>query len=139
MLRDLIILGLALLVPTAAASACGRKCAARHHRRAATCRVVYAAPTSYTYATPQAASHTPLAASPAAAPSLAPAAAPPSPGVVPSYEYPTQPGVAVAYYYTYDDSGKLIIQQWMDFLFRGGKKAGMPRPPLPIVGNFQRR
>ncbi len=43
-----------------------------------------------------------------------------------------------AYYYSYDSSGKLIIQQWMDFLFRGGKEAGMPRPPLPIVGRLKR-
>ncbi len=50
----------------------------------------------------------------------------------------TATGERQAYYYSYDSSGKLVIKQWMDFLFRGGKEAGMPRPPLPIIGRLQR-
>lgn len=56
----------------------------------------------------------------------------------PNYTYDVAQGQP-AYYYTYDSSGKLIIQQWMDWLFRGGRDAGMPRPPLPIIGRLAGR
>ena len=52
--------------------------------------------------------------------------------------YPQDLAQGRAYYYTYDDSGKLIIQEWMDWVFRGGREAGLPRPPLPVVGYLRR-
>lgn len=62
---------------------------------------------------------------------------PPS-GVQPRYQYETGTTGQTAYYYTYDSSGKLIVQEWMDWVFRGGREVGMPRPPLPVIGWFQR-
>ncbi|MEJ7639641.1 MAG: hypothetical protein WKF75_17125, partial [Singulisphaera sp.] len=91
-------------------------------------------------------------AAPEAFSSLAPAFSPPPFARTPTPPQPQPATVAQplhdytaattgerrAYYYSYDSSGKLIIQQWMDFLFRGGKEAGMPRPPLPLIGRLQR-
>jgi hypothetical protein len=57
-------------------------------------------------------------------------------GVHPLYTYQATPENGVAYYYTYNDSGELIIKQWMDWLFRGGRRAGLPAPPLPIIGRL---
>ncbi len=109
----------------------------------------FAAPEAYeprpTYgpqplAAPLASSYPPPASSP---PAIARTLVPPPPqaatGAQPLHDYTAATsGERRAYYYTYDSSGKLIIQQWMDFLFRGGKEAGMPRPPLPLIGRLQR-
>ena len=124
---------LTMLVSADAANACGRKCGG-HRRRHQTVAypMTYASPTPQAYSTPAPV----MAAAPA--PAYA-ASAPVAPATAPSYEYTARPEAGGAYYYTYDDSGKLIIQQWGDWLFRGGKDAGMPRPPLPIVGYLQRR
>ncbi len=117
-----------LLCSTQAAQACGHK---RMHRRCR-CASVVAQPVSYAPMMVAPASSTPqmaVAPVPAAAPAVA---------VTPAYDY--QPAIdnRPAYYYSYDSSGKLIVSQWMDWVFRGGREAGMPRPPLPIVGLLRR-
>ena len=139
MTRNLALIALALLVPASTASACGRKCGCHHRRHRIAAPSVSYIPASY--ATPAYVAPAPQGYVQAApAPAIAnPAAMAEAPAVVPSYEYPTQPGAGGGYYYTYNDSGKLIIQEWGDWLFRGGRVAGMPRPPLPIIGNFTRR
>lgn len=137
------------------ASACGRRKAATQPA------VVYYRPAP---AYPPAAGLPPMtapaafASAPAAtpAPALAPTAtatpapAPPAatptapvgltvdeaPAAGPRYAYDPEPG---AYYYSYDENGKLIVRRWMDWVFRGGREAGMPRPPLPVVGWFTGR
>lgn len=119
------------------ASACGHKarrtrrsCPPPPYRQPAQVRQTgYAVPPAYV---PQASlAPPPVAYQPA--PARQPAASP----VAPTYDYAADGAGRSAYYYTYDSSGKLIIQQWMDFVFRGGKEAGMPRPPLPVIGWFQ--
>lgn len=123
--------GLAVLVAVDTASACGR-------RKAARSRVVYTGPmppTVVSHSSPAAAA--PAApASPAAAPSAPAATAPPAAAVEPRYAYDAEAG---PYYYSYDENGKLIVRRWMDWVFRGGREAGMPRPPLPVVGWFTGR
>ena len=149
MRRALFFASIAILVAATGAEAGGWK----HRRgcgrsyRSAYSQATHAYP-QVTYAYPQAtyAYSPPVAYAPAPAPA---AVAYPSNGVAeapasaialqPSYEYQAEPGGRAAYYYTYDNSGKLIIQQWGDWLFRGGREAGMPRPPMPIVGRLQGR
>lgn len=91
-----------------------------------------------TYGSPQ------MAAAPAPMTAMAPAPAPMEPTVAPAavqpnYNYTAAPGGQPAYYYTYDNSGKLIVAQWMDWVFRGGRAAGEPAPPLPIIGALRNR
>ena len=82
-----------------------------------------------------------------AAPAVTIAASPPgavaptevASGVQPTYNYAASTSGQPAYYYTYDASGKLIIAQWMDWVFRGGRAAGEPAPPLPIIGALRNR
>ncbi len=57
----------------------------------------------------------------------------------PLYNYAAADQTRPAYYYSYDNSGKMIVSQWVDFVFRGGKAEGMPRPPLPIIGRLGNR
>jgi len=90
--------------------------------------VAYAQPT---YASPQVAYAQPTYAQPALA-AQQPASAPAP--VAPTYNYQPASEDRPAYYYSYDNSGKLIVTQWADWLFRGGKQAGMARPPLPVIG-----
>jgi hypothetical protein len=78
----------------------------------------------------------PSAASPAPATEVRAPQAASETEVRPLYTYEATPENGVAYYYTYDESGKLIIKQWMDWLFRGGRRAGLPAPPLPIIGRL---
>ena len=59
--------------------------------------------------------------------------------VQPTYEYAASPNGQPAYYYTYDSSGKMVVAQWMDWVFRGGRAAGEPAPPLPIIGALRNR
>lgn len=119
------------------AQACGRRRGCQcGHRRAAYCQAGSYSPVVY-YSPPT----TFVAASPPAPPP-APAIEVRAPQVAsetelqPIYRYETTPESGVAYYYTYDESGKLVVKQWMDWLFRGGRRAGLPAPPLPIVGRL---
>ncbi len=128
------------------ASSPAEACCHRGARRCGHHRIVYArpvaAPAAYA-AAPAVSAPAPAAyASPpqpvaqaVAAPSAVAPTPAEAPGVQPMYRYAAGEGTP-AYYYTYDSSGKLIVQQWVDWVFRGGKEAGMPRPPLPIIGNF---
>jgi len=132
----------------AATEACGghRGRCHGHHRRAVvapTCSpavmmgspVASPATMTMSYATPQMAQMAPTVA---AAP--APATPPPSVAAVqPTYDYTAAPDGVPAYYYTYDSSGKMVIAQWMDWVFRGGRAAGQPAPPLPIIGALRNR
>ena len=131
-----LVAALAILVLTAGeARACGRRCGCRRgHPRAVVARPYSYAPAAY-YPQPTALVEAP---SPAASPAYpaavqAPPAIPENP-VQPLYTYEASPENGVAYYYTYDDSGNLVIKQWMDWLFRGGRRAGLPAPPLPLIG-----
>ena len=63
----------------------------------------------------------------------------PAAAAVPTYEYSAVGTGQPAYYYTYDNSGKLIVARWMDWVFRGGAAAGEPAPPLPIIGALRGR
>ena len=102
----------------------------------------YAPPSAYQrqpYAQP-APTYAPQAYQPAqppipAAPNAVPAQ-PASPGVAPSYVYTAAPDGPPAYYYSYNDTGELVIKQWMDWVFRGGLASGRPAPPLPIIGRM---
>ena len=114
------------------ARACGHRC----HCGRARHRVAISAPMTYpppvagpvAVAPPPAPAAPPMAyAAPAAAAVPAPAAA-----VQPAYVYRANSGDYQAYYYTYNDNGDLVIRQWMDWLFRGGRQAGLPAPPMPI-------
>ena len=123
-----------LLAATSSPACCGHRSHCRQHRAAT--RVAYVPATMpvvmptapVTYAAPQT----------AAAPVTVAATAPPA-VVQPAYNYEAAPAGQPAYYYTYDSSGKLIIAQWMDWVFRGGRAAGEPAPPLPIIGALQNR
>jgi len=156
-----IIVGVIVLHSGGTAEACGRgrACHARHHR--AVCQTPPAAYPVPAYpmsvaqpaavASPQTAYVGPVVtAQPAvsAQPAVTaqpvasqPATVPPTPSETtqPRYNYAAADQAQPAYYYTYDNSGKLVVSQWMDFLFRGGRAEGMPRPPLPIVGAFRSR
>ena len=136
-----------LIVSSAAPSqaCCGHRSKCRGHQRvmaAPACQpTVMAAPVAampaMSYASPQFAAAPTMAPAPVAPPmAAAPAAAP---GVQPSYDYAAGTNGQPAYYYTYDSSGKLIIAQWMDWVFRGGRAAGEPAPPLPIIGALRGR
>ena len=92
--------------------------------------------TPMTYPMPQA---PPIAGSPSVAPAVVSA---PADGLVaaqPTYDYNAASMGQPAYYYTYDDSGKMVVAQWMDWVFRGGRAAGEPAPPLPIIGALRGR
>ena len=142
----LVLTGLLLLVIPSVTEACGGRggrCRGHHHRQmvaAPVCSPVVmmvapvASPT-LSYATPQMAQAAPAA-------SVAPVAAGAPVEVAPTqpaYEYAAAPNGQPAYYYTYDSSGKLIVAQWMDWVFRGGRAAGEPAPPLPIIGALRNR
>lgn len=133
----------------AESQACGfrGRCRGHHHAVAPmpACGpvVMASAPTAgmpMNYAMPQV-SQAPASA-PAVAPTpveaVAPAAVAPA-ATQPTYDYAAGANGQPAYYYTYDRSGKLIIAQWMDWVFRGGRAAGEPAPPLPIIGNLRNR
>lgn len=81
----------------------------------------------------------PMPQAAAVAPQAPTLAAPIPAGGAPTYTYQASPGAGPAYYYTYDKDDRLIPVQWMDWLFRGGREAGEPRPPLPIIGRLQGR
>ena len=68
-----------------------------------------------------------------------PSAPTPQPAVQPAYEYNSGATGEPAYYYTYDESNKLVVTQWRDWLFRGGRMAGEPAPPLPLIGALRGR
>ncbi len=132
---------IAIVAPTPS-QACGghrgRGCGLHHRAVAVACAqpapamMSYATPQTMTYATPQ--GTTAMAAAPAPEALAAdPAAA------QPTYDYAAAPNGQPAYYYTYDSSGKLIVAQWMDWVFRGGRAAGEPAPPLPIIGALRNR
>lgn len=129
----------------AATQACGGhrgRCMGHHHRRAVTSVAYCPAPVmaasaqpTMSYATPQMAQAIPTA-------SVAPVVAAAPAGVAavqPTYEYAASTNGQPAYYYTYDSSGKMIVAQWMDWVFRGGRAAGEPAPPLPIIGALRNR
>ena len=126
----------------ASSEACGLRGRCHgHHRRvmagpACAPAVTTAAPVaamSTTYGTPQTAQAAAAPSAVVAEPAMA------APAVQPSYEYAAATNGQPAYYYTYDSSGKLIVAQWMDWVFRGGRAAGEPAPPLPIIGNLRNR
>ena len=139
---------LILIISIVAASpsssqACGghrARCRGHHHRSTAMISQPMASPVAMptTYASPQ------MAQAPASM-QVAPVAATPAPtapvaaGVEPTYDYAAATSGQPAYYYTYDNSGKLIVAQWMDWVFRGGRAAGAPAPPLPIIGALRNR
>ena len=122
-----------LLIPIASADACSRRCQCRKARR------------SVSYARPIPPTAIPLSLGVPTYPSIpslqAPAMAPAqvyAPAAQPTYQYEASPGGPPAYYYAYNDNGELVVKQWMDWLFRGGRAAGMPAPPLPVVGRLFR-
>ncbi len=143
---SIIIVGLIVINSPAASQACGghrSRCHGHHHRPLARMtQPIYTsagyAPVarSMTYASPQVAQATPPAVTPA------PVAATPASTVAeaqPTYEYTASTDGQPAYYYTYDNSGKIIVAQWIDWVFRGGRAAGEPAPPLPLIGAFRNR
>ena len=137
----LLVGGLAATFPAPSEACMGHHGRCRGHHRvvavpACTPIFMIAAPMASSpagYASPQMVA-TPVAPTPVA---TVGAMAPPS--VQPAYEYAAATNGQPAYYYTYDNSGKLIIAQWMDWVFRGGRAAGEPAPPLPIIGNLRNR
>ncbi len=132
-----VLTGLTILTTTPSAQACcGHKL--HCHKQRQVCQTSVA-PTYYqpaTTASPQAYAAPQMAAAAAAPTALAAA---PASGVQPAYNYEAAPTGQQAYYYTYDSSGKLVIAQWMDWVFRGGRAAGEPAPPLPIIGALRGR
>ena len=140
MMRTTILALIAsLLVPIAAAEACGRRLGCRKKQYGPSA----ARPLTYTPAPAAAPYPTMYVANPAPSSPTAPTmtARPPQVdprGVRPTYSYESGPEGAPAYYYAYNDSGELIVKQWMDWLFRGGRAAGMPAPPPPIIGRMLR-
>lgn len=129
---------LALFLAADAAQACGRRCRCRRGDfPAVVARPVPYPSVSYysAYSVPE---PTPYVAAPAPTDPASVRISQPTPavGVQPLYTYEAAPQENAAYYYTYDESGKLVIRQWMDWLFRGGRRAGMPAPPLPIIGRL---
>ena len=128
--RVIVLAVLPLLMMGHEARACGRKarCPSRYYRPVGPPQATIPyAPITATQPPP----------APAVLAATAPAPQPSSEGPQPLYSYQAGQGGRPAYYYTYDSSGKLIVQQWMDWVFRGGRDAGMPRPPMPVVGWFQ--
>lgn len=132
------------------AQACGRRCRCRHgYSRAVVARPYTYAPVAYgaqpyapvvyytqAYAPVEAPASSPAPADPTAVQATQATPAGAEAGVRPRYTYEASAENGVAYYYTYNDSGDLIIKQWMDWLFRGGRRAGLPAPPLPIIGRI---
>ena len=121
-----------LLVPIAAAEACGHRgrCRKRHYMPPAACTPTFSTAPVLTHPTPAivvATYPTP------AAPTMS--TRPPQ-EVRPTYTYEAGPGGAAPYYYSYNDTGELIVKQWMDWVFRGGRAAGRPAPPAPIIGRI---
>jgi hypothetical protein len=103
--------------------------------------VAYQPPAYVMAATPIPTPATPQAATvnPTTRVMAAPNAGPIASGGTPAYVYQATPGGSPAYYYTYDKDDRLVPVQWMDWIFRGGREAGEPRPPLPIIGRLQGR
>jgi hypothetical protein len=132
-----IVLGIVLLLG-GSAQACGRgrRCCvgARRHVAYYSQPVLPARP-AYLYPAPRPAAPPATQAAPV---SVQPATQAAPVSVQPAYRYEAGPTGRPAYYYTYDESGKLIVQQWVDWVFRGGREAGMPRPPMPVIGWFVR-
>ena len=138
MKRLVLLIGLTILLTSDAAIACGRCRVARAHPRRVVSqpRTVTAYAPAVTDPSPQVV-YAPAMAS--AQPVPAPTVGIPAPTsvVTPTYTYSAANGESPAYYYSYDNSGKMIVSQWVDWVFRGGRAEGMPRPPLPIIGNFR--
>jgi hypothetical protein len=127
-----------LLISADTAQACGRRCGCRRrdYSRVVAVKQVYGPAVSYYFVpTTDVALTVPDNQRPVP---VQTSQGPPPGGAQPLYIYNNTPDDNSAYYYTYDDSGKLVIRQWMDWLFRGGRKAGMPAPPLPIVGRLNK-
>jgi hypothetical protein len=129
-----------LLLPGTPAGAFGGRWISRCHSYQPACPqpVDYppaqpVAPQPVAYDSAQPATPRPLVRQPA------PVSQPAPNGVQPLYQYEAGPTGRTAYYYTYDPSGKLIVRRWMDWLYRGGREAGMPPPPLPVIGWFTGR
>jgi len=134
-----------VLVSSQDAQACGRKraaCGCRHPRPAYHQPTISHPPITYP---PSMAPSPSVAYQVAANPQSSLAYQVPAPvqsapaGVQPTYEYDPVGKGQPAYYYTYDNSGKLVVSQWMDWLFRGGRVAGLPAPPLPVIGALRNR
>lgn len=126
-----------LIMPADEARACGRHCGCRHgHPRAVVARPYSYAPVAYDPPPPTFVEAPASAPSPAYPTAVRTPQPTPEGGAQPLYTYEASPGNGGAYYYTYDESGKLIIKQWMDWLFRGGRRAGLPAPPPPLIGRL---
>ena len=126
------------------AEACGRCRRAHAQPRRVACQprqIAYQAPMSHAtpVASPQMVYAQPTVSARPPAPVMATIPQPASGELLPAYQYTAADQGQPAYYYTYDNSGKLIVSQWVDFLFRGGKAEGMPRPPLPVIGALRGR
>ncbi len=119
------------------------RCRGHHQRPVARMMQTSYAPTyapvaqPMTYASPQMAQTAPQAMT--SAPAVAAAPVSTVAEVQPTYEYTAATSGQPAYYYTYDNSGKIIVAQWMDWVFRGGRAAGEPAPPLPLIGALRNR
>ncbi len=146
MKRTILTISAVLLLSIGDAEACGRRraaCGCRHPRSESPQRTATPAPIDYpppmTY--PPAVAYDQMPAAPES--SIAyqtpvPVQSTPT-GAQPTYEYDPVGGGQAAYYYTYDNSGKLIVSRWMDWVFRGGRVAGLPAPPLPVIGALRNR
>ena len=128
--RFACLTAVALLCSAQAAPAC---CGKRMHRKAHQVACAQPAMGARPMAYPRPASAPPMATGQQAM--AMPAQADPAVASAgPSYNYQPAMENRAAYYYSYDASGKLIVTQWVDWLFRGGRDAGVPRPPLPVIG-----
>ncbi len=132
-MRHLLALALLLCLSATQAQAFGHR-----GRRARACPPPpcssYAPPIAYSVP-PPAASFAPAApVAMATTPTPMTAALPVAPS---PYEYTADGQTTPAYFMTTDEAGKPIPVQWRDWLFRGGKEAGMPRPPMPILGRLR--